>query len=58
MNIGDELEARLPVLAPVAEISCELPSPPLSIQIKPKESKNYPVQTSWYNGGTKRKKGP
>lgn len=35
------------VLASAAEISCEQPGPPLSIQIKPRRNKNSPIQALW-----------
>lgn len=35
------------VLASAAEISCERPGPPLSIQIKPRRNMNSPIQALW-----------
>ena len=35
------------MLASAAEISCEWPGPPLSIQIKPRRNMNSPIQALW-----------
>lgn len=53
---GGGLEARLPVFALVAEVSCKLPGPLLSLQIKPRKNKNGPIQASWSIEAEKRKK--